>query len=57
MDLTLALTLLVTLTALVAATAALRHVIVGDGYGFRTPPPTGADDAESRRQTFARLGG
>ena len=54
MDLTLALTILVTLTALIAATATLRHVIGGDGYGRRTPPPT-SNDTETRSQTFTRL--
>jgi hypothetical protein len=57
MDLTLALTILVTLAALIAATAAVRQVIGGDGYGRRTPPPSSADDAESRGQAFVRLAG
>jgi len=57
MNLALALTVLLTLTALVAAIAALRHVIGGDGYGRRTPPRSLADDVESRVQTFVRLAG
>jgi hypothetical protein len=55
MSLSLALALLVILTALIAVTALLRHIVGCDGYGLRPPPRSHID--ETHGKTYAGLPG